>query len=152
MRWPNAVNATKARRRTHRTTGVAAQGEIDQPAGDGSRRTAGRAAGNASRRVNVDRCAIVSVFPGQAKSQLVAVCLPHKIRSSIKQDLHGWRHPRCRAVRGQPVRAAKTGLVADDVIDILDAENQVCQRADARAFRSDMSVSAEGSKIVVINY
>src|ERR1041385_9104791 len=152
MRWPNAVNAAKARRRAHGTTCVAAYGEIDEPAGDGSRGTAGGAAGNASRRVNVNRCAIVSVFPGQAISQLVTVCLSHKIRSSAKQDLDGWRRPRCRAVRRQPVRAAKTGLVAGDVIDILDAENQVCQRAEPRAFQRDMSVPAEGPKTVSIKY
>src|SRR5437867_808586 len=54
--------------------------------------------------------------------------------------------------RAWPVLTAKTGLVAGDVIDILDAESQVCQRADAPAFRRNMSVAAEGSKIVLIKY
>jgi len=42
--------------------------------------------------------------------------------------------------------------MAGDVIDILDAENEVCQRAGARAFHRDMSVAAEGSEIVLIKY
>ena len=63
----------------------------------------------------------------------------------------GWlKHWSKAGTRGYEL--PKTGPAAGNVIYILDAENQVCQRTGARAFCRDMSVAAEGSKIVLIKY
>src|SRR5215470_7685510 len=62
VRRSHPEDPAEACRQTYRASGVAADSKVHHVAGDGRSRTAGRAAGNASRRVYVHRRAIVHIL------------------------------------------------------------------------------------------
>ena len=72
MTGPDAENTAVAGREAYRAAAVGAEGEVDQPTGNGGGRTAGGAAGYAARRRRVDRRAVVGVLTAEAVGEFVA--------------------------------------------------------------------------------
>ena len=120
----------------HRAAAVGADREVDELARHRRGRSVRRAAGDAARRVDVDRRAVVHVLAGQAVAELVAVRAPDHVGPGGQQALHRLRRARRRRVGGEPVRVAEAGAVALDVEQVLDREGEARERPLARACRA----------------
>ena len=147
----HAEDPAEARRQAHRAAGVAADGKVHHAGGDGRSRPAGRAAGDAPRRVYVHRRAVVRILAREAPGQFVGVGLADEMRARVEQPLNDRRRLRRGTVGAQPVGAAETGPVARDVVDVLDCEREPQERPVRRALDLDLGIAAEGSEPVVGN-
>ena len=92
------------------------------------------------------------VFTLQAVSELVGLGLAERIRAGVQKPLHDGCGARCGLMRAQPVGTAESGLVPCDVVDILDAEGEACERPAPRAAHRGMRVAAEGVERIAFEY
>ena len=96
--------------------------------------------GNAARRVDVDRRAVVRVLARQAPRHFLGVGLADEVRAGVEQQLHRGRRARRRPVRAQPVGTAEAGPLAGDVVDVLHGEGEARERPARRALHFDVGV------------
>ena len=89
------------------------------------------------------------ILARQAPGQFVGVGLADEIRARVEQPLNDRRRLRRGTVGAQPVGTAETGLVARDVVDVLDRERESQERPVRRALHLDVGMAAKGSKPVV---
>ena len=94
----HAEDAAVAGGNAHRAAAVRADGEIDELARHGRGRPVRRAAGNAPRRVDVDRRAVVHVLAGQAVAELVAMRAPDHVGARLPAGAR--RPPPCASREG----------------------------------------------------
>ena len=87
VRGSDAVDAAIACRQPHRTAAIGAERKVDEAARDRGRRSARRAAGNPSRRVRIDRRAVMRVFAVEAVSQFVGLGFADHSRAGGKEAL-----------------------------------------------------------------
>ena len=124
MGGTQAVEAAEAGGDADRAAGIGAEGEVNQPAGDGRGRAAGGTAGDAAGRPGVDWGAVVGVFAEDAASQFVSVRFAHHSGPGVHEGLDDPGGVLSRGMRGLPVRVAASGYVALDVENVLGGEGQ----------------------------
>ncbi len=84
--------------------------------------------------------------------ELVSVRLADNMRTGVEETLHR-RSRYCSSVmRRKPIRIAETGLVAGDIVKILDAAAQASERAISTRRNLDMRVTAESADCVACKY
>src|SRR5581483_1306208 len=128
MRGPDAINAIRHGRNADGAPGVAAQGEVGGPAGNGRGRSAGGSSWQAIGRARIDGGAIVRVRTQNTVEEFVANGLAGDGRASV-QDA-GYRV--CVGCRGiairQPGGIAGACHLADNVEHVFHNTGQPLQR------------------------
>ena len=119
MRGADAVEPAERGRHAHRAAGVGAEREIACARRGRRRRSARRAAGNAPRRAQVRRRAVMRVHAGDAVEELVGDRLADDACARCEQLFDGGGVLRRGLRLSKPVRVAGAGLLARDGIQVL---------------------------------
>jgi hypothetical protein len=123
-----ADEPAEARRCANRATRVGTERDVGQPARHGRGRAGGGAAGHPARRGRVDRFGKMGVLAHQREGQFVGLRAPHESGAGIEELLQGRRGAFCYRRFGELVRIAAAGLLARNVVDVLDGQRQARER------------------------
>ncbi len=147
MARPQAVDAAKRRRYPDRAAGIGAQREVHVTRRHHRGRARRRAAGNAARRVGVDRRAVVKILADHAVGEFLGDGLARHGRAGVEQHLHHRRVVSGRLVGFEPFGVAAAGDAASDVDDVLHRKGQTRQRAVCRALDAQIGVAAKAGNL-----
>ena len=127
----DAEQAAIACRDAHRSAGIRAECEVDQPRGDRGGRAAARAAGEPVRRARIDRGALPDVLAGEAVGEFHRLGLAGQPGPCLQQRGHD-RGGRGRGrMRARPVRITVGRDAAGDVEQVLHREAEAGQPSAA---------------------
>src|SRR5689334_19642336 len=88
----------------------------------------------------------------KAERELVGVRFAEHVRTGVEKLLHDRCGFHRRVVRVQPRRAAESGLVPGNVVDVLHAEGQARKRPLARSFARYVGVPRESAELIALEY